>query len=115
MANFSSTEIQKIEMVLGYNAPISSVVHSQLSTDYHQVVYDRALKILDNLDAIDLKLNEALDTSYVVESRGAKLSYPLHVRHLKSEASRLLKELAFNLSVDVAYNKYSPYQSKAYW
>lgn len=115
MANFTTTQIEKLEMVLGYNAPISLVIHSQLSTNFSQVVYDRALAILDDLDAIDLKLNEALNTSYVVESRGAKLSYPLHVRHLKSEASRLLKELAFNLSVDVAYNKYSPCQSKAYW
>lgn len=115
MANFTTTQIEKIEMVLGYNSPISDVVHTQLSTDFPQVVYDRAVVILADLDDINAKLKEATDTSYVTESRGSKLSYGQHVRHLKSEATRLLKELAHILSVDVAFNKYSSNTSKYYW
>ncbi|BAY64982.1 hypothetical protein NIES22_50830 [Calothrix brevissima NIES-22] len=102
-------------MVLGYNSPISSVVHSQLSTNFTQVVYDRAVAILTDLDDINAKLKEATDTSYVTESRGSKLSYSQHVRHLKSEATRLLKELAHILSVDVAFNIYFSNTPKAYW
>lgn len=115
MANFTSTEIEKIEMVLGYNSPISPIVHTQLSTNFTQVVYDRALVILTDLDDLNAKLKEATDTSYVTESRGSKLSYAQHVRHLKSEATRLLKELAHILSVDLAFNKYSSNTPKAYW
>lgn len=115
MANFTSTQVEKLEMTLGYNAPISSVVHTQLSTNFPQVVYDRALAILDDLDAVNAKLKEATDTSYVLESRGAKLSYAQHVRHLKSEGSRLLRELAHILSVDFVFNPYSSTSSKSYW
>ncbi|BAY23721.1 hypothetical protein NIES2100_35130 [Calothrix sp. NIES-2100] len=115
MANFTTTQVEKLEMVLGYNAPIASVVHSQLSTNFPQVVYDRALVILDDLDAINAKLKEAMDTSYVTESRSTKLSYAQHVRHLKSEGSRLLRELAHILCVAVEYNPYSINLPKVYW
>jgi hypothetical protein len=115
MANFTSPQIEQIEMVLGYSNPISSTIHTQLSTTYTQVVYDRALAILTDLDDINIKLKEATDTSYVTESRGSKLSYSQHVRHLKSEATRLLKELAHILSVELAFNRYSPCQPKSYW
>lgn len=116
MTQLTPPEIEKVEMVLGYTT-LSTSVRTQLTTEYTQVIVDRALEILDELLLIDGYLKEALSTSFVTEARGSKLSYRQHVAHQKSEGTRLLTELARLLSVDVAFNKYQPKKvsTVSYW
>jgi len=117
MAQLTLATVEKVERLCGYSV-FSSVVRNQLTSEYTQTIVDRALEILDELDNIDLLLKDALSTSFVTESRGSKLSYAAHVRHLKSEGTRLLNELTNLLSIGVEYNKYSPISKKNsyyYW
>lgn len=105
MAQFTLSQIETFERLLGYSI-FSDVVRNQLTSDYTQTVVDRALEIITELENVDLLLKEARETSYVTESRGAKLSYSQHVNHIKSEGSRLLQELAYILKIDVIFNRY---------
>lgn len=119
MAQFTSSQVEKLEMALGYTTShtMYTFTHNQLNSNFTQTVVDRGLAILSQLDNIDTLLSESMDTSYVVESRGSKLSYGAHVKHLKSEASRLLRELANLLDVGINYNKYSSSREllTSYW
>lgn len=115
MAQLTVEQVEKVERLCGFSI-FSSVVRNQLTTDYTQTVVDRVLEIFTELDNIDALLRDAQSTSFVVESRGAKLSYLSHVKHLKLEGSNLLKELAYILNIEVIYNKYSPKKSTvSYW
>ncbi|MEH1957672.1 hypothetical protein [Nostoc sp.] len=118
MAQFTTIQAEEFERILGFFESNNSVRNS-LTSQYSDTVIDRALTILDELVGIDDLLKESLETSFVKESRGSKLSYSSHVAHLKSEGTRLLNELGQLLRVGVNYNKYS-FNSKrtstvAYW
>lgn len=116
MALLNQDQIEKVEMLCGYTT-ISNTVRTQLTTEFTQVIIDRVSEIISELASIDEYLKEALSTSFVTEARGSKLNYKSHVAHLKSEAVRLLKELANLLSIDVAFNKYQTNKTStiSYW
>lgn len=117
MAQFTSTQVEQLEMLLGYANSIT-LVHSRLSSIYSQSIYDRSVEIVAELGNIDSLLsgsNSSLDVAYVVEARSSKLSYVQQMSMLKSTGSRLLRELAYLLSVQLAFNKYSGSSSISYW
>ncbi|NEU81491.1 hypothetical protein [Nostoc sp. UIC 10630] len=119
MAQFTTVQAEEFERILGFFA-FSSLIRTELTSNYSDTVVDRTLTILDELVIIDDLLKEALSLSYVKESRGqTKFSYSSHVAHLKSEGTRLLTELGQLLKVGVHYNKYSPISKRnstvAYW
>lgn len=107
MAQFTISQVEEFERILGYSIFNITVRNQLISDDYSGTIIDRALTILDELVSIDNLLKESLETSFVKESRGSKLSYSSHVAHLKSEGTRLLAELGQLLRVGVNYNKYS--------
>ncbi|MEH1858036.1 MAG: hypothetical protein V7L21_08545 [Nostoc sp.] len=118
MTQFTTVQAEEFERILGY-FEFSSLIRTELTSNYSDTVIDRTLSILDELAGIDNLLKESLETSFVQESRGSKLSYSSHVAHLKSEGTRLLTELGQLLRVGVNYNKYSPNKKRnstaAYW
>ncbi|ANV88489.1 hypothetical protein [Picosynechococcus sp. PCC 7117] len=105
--SLSQSQIENIERIAGYQT-VDLVVRDKLSSPYSQAIYDQVIKLIDQLEQIDLLLDEALDTSFVRESGRSKLSYGAHVRHLKSEGTRLLMELTHILDISIRYNKYNP-------
>ncbi|MFN6460556.1 MAG: hypothetical protein RMZ41_001745 [Nostoc sp. DedVER02] len=119
MTQFTIPQVEEFERILGYSIYNVTVRNQLISDDYTVTIVDRALTILDELVSIDGLLKESLETSFVKESRGSKLSYSSHVAHLKSEGTRLLNELGQLLRVGVNYNKYSPNKKRnstaAYW
>ncbi|MEH1803228.1 MAG: hypothetical protein V7L13_29510 [Nostoc sp.] len=118
MAQFTTVQAEEFERVLGF-FEFSSLIRTELTSNYSGTIVDRTLAILDELVSIDNLLKESLETSFVKESRGSKLSYGSHVAHLKSEGTRLLIELGQLLRVGVNYNKYLPNSKRtstvAYW
>ncbi|UKO99368.1 hypothetical protein [Nostoc sp. UHCC 0870] len=115
MAQFTTSQIELVERLTGHSI-FTELVRNQLTSEYTETVVERALEIITEIESLDLLLKEARETSYVTESRGSKLSYSLHVKHLKGEGSRLLKELAYILKIDVIYNKYiGNKKSTSYW
>nr|WP_322686614.1 hypothetical protein [Nostoc sp. DedQUE07]MDZ8133235.1 hypothetical protein [Nostoc sp. DedQUE07] len=118
MAQFTTVQAEEFERILGF-FEFSSLIRTELTSNYSDTVIDRTLSILDELVSIDSLLKESLETSFVQESRGSKLSYRSHVAHLKSEGTRLLTELGQLLRVGVNYNKYSPNKKRnstaSYW
>ncbi|MEA5625310.1 hypothetical protein [Nostoc sp. UHCC 0251] len=116
MTQFTTSQIEEFERILGFFV-FDTTVRNSLTSQFPDTVVDRALTILDELVSVDSLLKESLETSFVRESRGSKLSYSSHVAHLKSEGTRLLTELGQLLVVGVKYNKYSPNKRNtiAYW
>ncbi len=117
MTQFTIPQIEEFERTLGFFV-FDTTVRNSLTSQYSDTVIDRALTIVDELASIDNLLKESLETSFVRESRGSKLSYSSHVAHLKSEGTRLLTELGQLLVVGVNYNKYLPnsrHNTIAYW
>ncbi|MEH1966750.1 hypothetical protein [Nostoc sp.] len=117
MTQFTIPQIEEFERILGFFV-FDTTVRNSLTSQYSDTVMDRTLTILDELVSVDNLLKESLESSFVMESRGSKLSYSSHVAHLKSEGTRLLTELGQLLVVGVNYNKYSPNSRRntiAYW
>lgn len=99
---------ESIAVALGYpDAPkfTMSVIQDENKVD---AIVLRVGDLLEEIEAIDLKLTAATQDSMAVEIGELKLSYLQHVKHLKSEGSRLLNELAIAVGVPVQYNKYRP-------
>ncbi|AFY49000.1 hypothetical protein Nos7524_3200 [Nostoc sp. PCC 7524] len=114
MPQFNNQQKEQILLTLGYANP-DSLVNSQLSLEYTQSTIDRCAAILSELNSIDSLIKEARDNSFVRESRNTKLSYANHLIHLRSDATKLLKELAHLLSIDVEYNRYLGHRQYNYW
>lgn len=106
MPLLNTSQIEKIEMLTGHSI-FSDLVRTQLESDYNQTIIDRVDAILIELTDLDTLLKEARETSYVTESRGSKLSYSQHIKHLRLEASSLVIELAYITKINVEFNKYS--------
>jgi hypothetical protein len=117
MTQFSTTQIEAIELITGHSIATDLVVREQLSSDYTQTTVDRVVEILAELTSLELLLKEARETSFVTESRGSKLSYSQHIKHLRLEASNLVKELAYITKINVEFNKYnsSKKATTSYW
>lgn len=110
---------ESIAVALGYpDAPAFTMSVIQADNKVSAIVL-RVGDLLDELEAIDLKLTAATQDSMAVDVGELKLSYLQHVKHLKSEGSRLLNELAIAVGVPVEYNKYRPSQKSrspgVYW
>jgi hypothetical protein len=117
MPLLDTSQIEKIEMLTGHSI-FSDPVRTQLESDYNQTVILRVITILYELTNLDNLLKEARETSFVTESRGSKLSYSQHIKHLRLEASSLVKELAYITKINVEFNKYSSHKkatSYYYW
>lgn len=106
MNQFTQAEIELIERVTGHSI-YTDVIREQLSSEYTETVIETAKTILADLSNIDLLIKDALSYSFVLENRQSKLSYSNHIKHLKSEGTRLLNELAHILKISVNYNKYT--------
>ncbi|MBW4421197.1 MAG: hypothetical protein KME13_18510 [Myxacorys californica WJT36-NPBG1] len=74
--------------------------------DFTEEFTDYIETLVVNLTAIDLKILEATEFSFVVGNRSQKLDYFSHVRHLKAQGSAYLFELANALEVQARRNKY---------
>ncbi|MBD2060503.1 hypothetical protein H6F88_31675 [Oculatella sp. FACHB-28] len=106
MPQLNPDTIEEVILVLGFtDAP--HIVDQRLAQEYTSTTISQVHKLLAQLNHIDTLLNEALETSYVLGSRNAKLSYASHVKHLNSQGSSYLKELANHLGIYINYNKYS--------
>lgn len=110
---------ESIAVALGYpDAPPFTMSVIQSDNKVSAIVL-RVGDLLDELEAIDLKLTAATQDSMAVDVGELKLAYPQHVKHLKSEGSRLLNELSIAVGVPVQYNRYRPSQKSAttgaYW
>jgi predicted RNA methylase len=116
MAQLTLGDIEKIEMVTGHSI-LSTLVRTQLTTEYTQPVIDRVLEILDELVVVDNQLKEAVSLSFVTASRESKLNYSLNLRQIKREGTRILMEMCRLLSISLAYNKYESTSKStvAYW
>lgn len=84
----------------------------------------RASDLVAQLDAIDSALASARLDSMASEVGELKVDYQRHISLLKSEGSRLLKELANLCGMIVAYDRFqgetatlrsSPYSIQSYW
>lgn len=116
MPNFTQTQIEKLELLTGHSN-YSTLVRDRLTLDYSAAVIEQVEGLIVEIASIDALLKEARDTSFVMESRGSRLSYSQHVAHLKAEGTRALRELVQLLDISLAYNKYAPRRtsSKNYW
>lgn len=116
MPTFTQDQQDQLRAVLGY-ASASSILTTELPQERSQPVIDRAIAILAELADIDQKLVEARADSMAKEVGQLKLSYSQHVRHLKSEGNRTLKELSNLLGIEVVYSKYGGSCStmRSYW
>lgn len=119
MPSINRTTAESIALALGYpDAPPFTMAVIQSENKVKAVIL-RVSDLMDELEAIDGKLTAATQDSMAVEVGELTLSYSQHVKHLKSEGSRLLQELATAVGVPVEYNKYRPQLKSrtpgAYW
>ncbi|MBE9178679.1 hypothetical protein IQ268_08915 [Oculatella sp. LEGE 06141] len=105
MATFTPDQIDTLKIVLGY-ASMPNLLTTELSEARSPAIIDRAIALLDELGEIDGQLSAARQDSMAKQVGQLSLSYSQHVSHLKSEGSRLMKELSHLLGISIAYNKY---------
>ena len=86
---------------------VKVLLHIEPNTIYAiQPVYEnRVVEILDEIDEIDNQLREVRKESMTIKVDDISVNYNLHVNHLKSEGSRLLRELAFSVNVPLVLNR----------
>jgi hypothetical protein len=104
--HFNQTEIEHLERILGY-VTLDPDIRAKLSVTFTDNIVYRCKAIMVELDEIDVLLKDATAYSFVIESKESKLAYANHIKHLKIQGSRLLKELAYNTQVEVKYDKYT--------
>lgn len=121
MPNFTARQQEELRVILGY-ASTPHLLTTELSESRQQAVIDQAIALMAELSdpstGVDAQLKAARSDSMATAVGQLHLSYSQHVTHLKSEGSRLLKELSFVLGVKLVYNKYAIGQSKStrsYW
>jgi hypothetical protein len=111
MPTLSLEQIEKVELLTGHSTFVE-LVRRQLESEISSPVLARVEVILSRLDEIDLMLVEAIGTSFVTEAAGSKLDYGKHQQDVKSEGTRLLKELCHYLNIELRFNKYRPNSSQ---
>lgn len=98
-------EKNKALALLGYNTFVD-IVTMQLERAFTVESLDIVRDLFDQLEEIDLLLREARKDSMALTTGEVKLSWGLHLTHLKSEGSRILSQMSTLLQVPLVYNKY---------
>lgn len=110
---------ESIAAALGYPDAPQFTMNTIQNENKMSAIVLRVGDLLDELESIDLKLTAATQDSMAVDVGELSLNYVQHVKHLKSEGSRLLNELAIAVGVPVQYNRYRPSQKSrspgVYW
>lgn len=117
MPTFTPDQQDQIKDVLGYTS-IPHVLTNELNEQRSTYVISKAIALMAELETIDTQLTAARADSMARGVGQLRLSYAQHVAHLKSEGSRILKELAQKLGIEILFNKYTQGQSpstKSYW
>lgn len=66
-----------------------------------------SMEIIDQLQTIDEQLTQARADSMAEKIDGLQVNYQDHVAHLRSEGSRLLRQLSALLDYPLHFDKYS--------
>jgi uncharacterized membrane-anchored protein YhcB (DUF1043 family) len=104
----TQTQKDKVHLWLGYSPAVLNTeqfVH-YLEADYNSLTIDRIESVFLELEGIDLQLKDALSDSMAVKIDDLTVDYEKHYKHLSSEGSRLVQELANLTGLGIAYDKY---------
>lgn len=95
---------QILNQVMGYGA--TSNIHLNTFVEDHPDLEVPLLEIIDALTTIDDQLTSARDDSMAEKVGELEVNYAQHVAHLKSEGSRLLRQLEALTEVPLRFDKY---------
>jgi hypothetical protein len=106
------TEVQRGEILilLGYGVSPSSQLQlliNHLSEPFPDYIVQRVQTLVQDATEIDEQLNVARADSMALEIDTLKIDYMAHVRHLKSEGSRLLRQLEALVGIELNFDRYS--------
>lgn len=106
---FSTEEKFRITRVLGF--PEYDRLNERVEIALDKITdpgrYTRVMAILDALDQFDSKILSAVEKAFVKKVDTIELNYTPLLSYLKQEATRLLKELAYLVDLEIQYNKWS--------
>lgn len=98
---------ETILYLLGYNpSSTTNDITNTISSSYFNVVIDKLVKYITELEDIDFKLDKARLDSMVTEMDDIALSYTQHISHLQMEGSRLLKDVSNLTGVPLLFDRY---------
>ena len=106
---FTEFEKFRVTVYLGYKEydRLDEAVEVALDKITDPARHARAIEIMDLLDTFDAKILAAAEKGNVKQVDTIILNYSQAVSFLKQEASRLLRELAWILDLDLKYNKFT--------
>jgi hypothetical protein len=108
MTQLSSQQQEQIQVWLGYGyLPQPHYELLPLAYDFTPAAIAQMDAVMEELTDIDVKLLASRSDSMAEKVGELQLSYGKHVKHLKSEGCRLLKQLSNLTGLRIAYNKYS--------
>lgn len=108
MATLSADLQAAIQVALGYGY-LQPPHYELLAIQYQftQAAVDTMSALLQQIADIDAKLTAATEDSMAEKVDSLGLNYRQHVKHLKSEGSRLLRQLSNVTGLKIEYNKYT--------
>ena len=103
---FTEAEKFRVTVLLGYPEydRLNEAVEVALDKITDPARYARAIQIMDLLDTFDAKILAAAEKGNVKQVDTIILDYNQAVTFLKQEATRLLRELAWLLDLDIKFN-----------
>lgn len=107
---FSEQQKNELLVVLGYG--IKPYSQTQVLSDWLNELGTRSdlvsqiTTLIETLTEIDEQLNSARSDSMAIAVGELKLDYRQHISHLKSEGSRLLRQLSALTEVAIKFDKY---------
>ena len=106
---FTEAEKFRVAVLLGYPEydRLNEAVEVSLDKITDPARYTRAIQIMDLLDTFDSKILAAAEKGNVKQVDTIILDYNQAVTFLKQEATRLLRELAWLLDLDIKFNKFT--------
>lgn len=108
MPKLAVPQQEAVQVALGYGyLPYPHFELLPLGYEITAAAINEIQDLLSKLEAIDEKLDAATLDSMAVNVDKLTLSYPQHIRHLKSEGSRHLNRIANLIGLAIAYNKYT--------
>lgn len=109
MALFSIEEKYRVARILGYPEfdRLNEAVEIALDKIIDQGRYTRAIQIMNLLDTFDERILQSASKGNVIKVDTIELDYSKGLMQIKSEASRLLLELAWLLGLDIQFNKFT--------
>lgn len=106
---------ENIMAAIGYARPSEYPLFAYNNLlDCSHVVLERLSRLMAQLEAIDAALDQAPIDSMATKVDKLEVNYASHIGILKSEGSRILKEIAATIEAPVAYDRYRHTSSSRY-